>query len=164
MKIRRQKYKRNRIKGMNQYNAARAAGYSESYSRTHSDKIEKAIKSDICDAFEQAGVTDKAIVKHAIEGLKADKVISCNVYIKHEDNAPDEEMKEATGTTKDFIDVPDWGNRHKYFNTICEMTSRIKHKIEHTRLPGQGETKIIIVSDKNGSKNRFKTIPDTISL
>ncbi len=59
MNIRQQKYKANRLAGMNQYNAARAAGYSESMSRTHNDRLERAMKGDIVNALEQAGITDK---------------------------------------------------------------------------------------------------------
>ena len=59
MNIRQQKYKANRIAGMNQYNAARAAGYSETTSRNHSDRLERVMKGDIQDALEQAGITDK---------------------------------------------------------------------------------------------------------
>lgn len=59
MNIRLQKYKQNRLKGMNQYNAARAAGFSESYSRTRTHKIEESIKIDIENALERAGITEK---------------------------------------------------------------------------------------------------------
>lgn len=63
MNLRQKRYKYNRMRGMNQYNAAKAAGYSESYSRTHNDRIERATKSDILDALEQAGITDKFIAE-----------------------------------------------------------------------------------------------------
>jgi hypothetical protein len=114
MNIRQAKYKKNRLAGMNQYNAARAAGYSEAYSRNA--KPEKIVKGCMADAFEQAGLTDKAIVAHALEGLIASKTVSAVGG------------KDAGAGTFDFIDVPDWGNRHKYFETILKLTERMKEK------------------------------------
>lgn len=151
--IRQQKYKANRIAGMNKYNAARSAKYSESYSRDHADKIEKSVIVGIRDAFEQAGLTDKVIVDHALKGLEANKVIAANII-----------YGDADEKTNDFIDVPDWANRHKYLNTICEITGMIRHKVEHSGIPKPGETKIYIISDKNGSKNKTERIPNEISL
>jgi hypothetical protein len=121
MNIRQQLYKKNRLAGMNEYNSARAAGYSEAYSRNA--RPEKVVKGCLADAFEQAGLTDKALIAHANAGMNANKVISCNVI------APNgEAMSDAHGTTKDFIDVPDWGNRHKYFETVLKLTDRMKEK------------------------------------
>jgi hypothetical protein len=126
MNDRQQKYKKNRLLGMNQVNAARAAGYSEKYSR-QACRIERSVKVSMADAFERAGLTDKAIVAHALEGLNASKVISCNVI------APDGEgMKDANSMTKDFVDVPDWQSRHKYFETILKLTELLKEKFEVT--------------------------------
>jgi len=108
---------------MNQYNAARAAGYSHNYANKGGGRIEKLGKVGMAEAFEQAGLTDRALIIHANEGLNATKVISCNVI------APSGEgMSDAHGTTKDFIDVPDWGNRHKYFETVLKLTDRMKEK------------------------------------
>lgn len=102
-------------------NAAVAAGYSENYARAKAYKIERLVKVGMADAFERAGLTDKAIVSHAIEGLNANKVISCNVI------APNGEgMKEANSMTKDFVDVPDWQARHKYFETILKLTDKLR--------------------------------------
>ena len=58
MRDRLTKYKANRISGMSQYNAARAAGYSEKYSK-QACRIDKLVKDSIIDALEQAGLTDK---------------------------------------------------------------------------------------------------------
>ncbi len=123
-------------------------------------KLKPVHESDIIDIFEQAGLTDQAIVKHAQEGLNANKVISCNVIAKD-----GEGMKDANSMTKDFVDVPDWNARHKYFNTVMEMTDRIKHKVEHTNIGG--DTKIYIISNKEdnaGIKGNANRLPDQISI
>lgn len=58
MNIRQEKYKSNRLLGMTQYAAARAAGYSETRSR-QACRIEKLVKASIIEELEIAGVTDK---------------------------------------------------------------------------------------------------------
>ena len=115
MNIRLQKYKANRLLGMNIYNSARAAGYSHAYAKKA--KPEKVAKGSLTDAFEQAGLTDKAIVAHALQGLCANKVISANII--HGD---------ADEKTNDFIDVPDWAARHKYYETILKLTDKLRDK------------------------------------
>jgi hypothetical protein len=97
MNIRLQKYKANRLAGMNQYNAARAAGYSHNYANKGGKRIEDLGKVGLEDAFEQAGLTDNAIIKHALEGLN------------------------ATRNGK-----PDWAVRHRYYTTILELKGKIQ--------------------------------------
>ncbi len=115
MNVRLQKYKANRMLGMSIYNAARAAGYSHYYARKA--RPEQVAKVSMMDAFEQAGLTDKAIVGHGLQGLCANKVISANII--HGD---------ADEKTNDFIDVPDWANRHRYYETILKLTDRLRDK------------------------------------
>ena len=57
--LRQMKYRANRIAGMNQYNSARAAGYSEQYSLKQTRKIGTVVKSSILNELERAGLTDK---------------------------------------------------------------------------------------------------------
>lgn len=120
MNIRQQKYKSNRIAGMNQYNAARAAGYSEKYSR-QACRLDKLVTVSMADAFEQAGLTDKVIVQHALEGLMATKHIQgMRIKVGGEDE----------GLSAASVEVPDWASRHKYFETISKMTNRLKEKLD----------------------------------
>ncbi len=113
MDLRLQKYKKNRLKGMNKYNAARAAGYSISYSK-RACKIEEQIKEDLRDVFEQRGLTDQAIVDFAIEGMY--------------------QAKKLFG--KEGVEYPDWQAKHKFFESICKITDRLKEKHEHTGKDG----------------------------
>lgn len=124
MNLRLQKYKKNRMLGMGIVNAARAAGYSESYATKKSFRIERQAKVGLADAFERAGLTDKAIVEHALEGLKAMKVVNADVY-KDSEGEIDKEKSALR-------EVNDWGSRHKYFESICKMTDRIRDKVELT--------------------------------
>lgn len=154
-----QQYKKNRIAGMNQYNAARAAGYSESMARTHSIDLERRVQTRISDAFERAGLTDKAIVRHALDGLEANKVISAVVVHRktRATSLADGELFDANEKTNDFIEVPDWASRHKYLNTICELTERIKKRVEHSGKIDAGETKIIIVTQGDNARTPDRT-------
>lgn len=138
--IRLQKYKKNRIAGMNRYNAARAAGYSESYADKCAKKLEAQIETDLRNAFERRGWTDKAIVEYAMEALQAMRLQACDVIVRKEDGklVPNE-------NSNDFIEIPDWNARHKFFATIMELTSRIKTKVEHSGKIDGPEQRIIIV-------------------
>jgi phage terminase small subunit len=71
--IRLQKYKKNRISGMNCYNAARAAGYSEATAKSHTKDLEK--QCHIKDALEQRGLTDKYLAGRILELIEATDVI-----------------------------------------------------------------------------------------
>jgi len=118
MDIRHHKYKHNRLLGMSQSNAARAAGYSERYSRRKAHRIEKLLSGSIKEALERAGMTDKVLAQHAVEGLNAMKVVSAVIV-----------GKDATDKTDDFIEVPDWTARHKYYETILRVTGRLSNSV-----------------------------------
>lgn len=123
MDIRLQEYKKNRLKGLGIEASAVKAGFSVSYARSKSWKIEEKANISLKESFARRGLTDEKLIEHALAGLEANKVISCNVI-----SPSGEGMSDAHGTTKDFIDVPDWANRHKYFQTILELTKRIDNK------------------------------------
>ena len=169
MNIYQQKYKRNRLLGMNQYNAARAAGYSETTSRTHSDRIERAIKGDLRDAFEQAGLTDKAIVAHALSGLNALKLQSCNIYVsKPNAESVDADKLIINKNSDDFVEIEDWNARHKYFETILKLTERLMDKVLHSGHVGGGEARIYIINgakeDNGRSISNAQRLPEKISI
>lgn len=112
---------------MNQYNAARAAGYSETTSR-RACTIEQSVKISMADSFEQAGLTDKAIVAHALQGLNAMKLQSCNILVSKAmaSESVDADSLVINKNSNDFIEVEDWNARHKYFETILKLTDRLK--------------------------------------
>jgi phage terminase small subunit len=58
---------------MNKYNAARAAGFSESTAKVHTKELEERAK--IADVLERQGLTDNVLVKKHRELLEAAKVI-----------------------------------------------------------------------------------------
>lgn len=114
MSIRQRLYRKYRIEGMNKKAAALKAGYSYSTATTDTKKLDKNVNMD--EWLQQAGLTDKALSVHAREGLEATKVVSAIIV-----------GKDADEKTNDFIDVPDWSARHKYFETVCKLRGKLKN-------------------------------------
>ena len=132
MNIRLQKYKKNRLLGMNQVNAAIAAGYSEKYAK-QACRIERLVKVSLANAFERAGFTDKAIVVYAQEGMKAMKLQSCNIYIsKPNPESIDADKLIINKNSNDFVEVEDWTARHKFFETSLKLIDKLREKVEHS--------------------------------
>jgi len=128
LNVRLQTYRKNRMLGMDIYNSAIAAGYSHGTASEGYRKFKSAEQGGLREVFHRKGLTDEALADHALKGLEANKVISCNVIA-----LDGESMKDAHSMTKDFIDVPDWMARHKYLQVICELTGRLdKTEIKQT--------------------------------
>lgn len=106
MNIRLQKYKKNRLKGMNGYNAAIAAGFSQNYAK-QACRIDKLVKDSMADVLEQAGLTDKFLAKYLKKGLRAKKLYG-----------------------KKGIKYADWGARHRFFETGLKMADKLKADVE----------------------------------
>lgn len=100
--LRQRKYFANRFNGMNQYKAARSAGYSETYARDHANKIEMSVKVGMATLLERAGLTDKLLAEYSMKGLEAIKFYG-----------------------NDLIEHPDWMARHKFFVLILKLTGRL---------------------------------------
>jgi predicted transcriptional regulator len=76
---------------------------------------------DLLQKFLDSEKLEKALIEVGIDGLKANKVISCNVV------APDGEgMKDANSMTKDFVDVPDHQSRHRFWHDLLVAKGKLK--------------------------------------
>ena len=96
-------YRINRFKGMNQYNAARAAGYSHGTATKHGARIERAGRVGMKDLMEQAGLTDKFLIEYAMKGLEATRLYGA-----------------------DCVEHADWAARNKFFRDILELEEKIQ--------------------------------------
>lgn len=121
------KYRRNRLLGMNVYNAARAAGYSESMARGKACRLDKSAKVSMEDALDRAGLTDAAISQELARIAKgATRLHACDVYVQ----------KEADGSFKinensnDFIEIPDEQARVKALELAAKLKGRLLNKVE----------------------------------
>jgi hypothetical protein len=128
--LKRQAYRKNRISGMDKYNAARAAGYSHYTAIKAGEVIEPKI--DFTDVLIQAGATDKALADTLVEAMDAYKVISCNIMIDKDLNVKN---KDANGETNDFIEVKDWQTRLAAVKQLCEL-----RKLTNAKTNGSGPT------------------------
>lgn len=95
-------YRLNRLKGMNQYNAARAAGYSHITATKAGARLERAGRVGLKDLMEQAGLTDKFLIDYAYKGLEATKLFGAEA-----------------------IEHADWVAREKFFARILELEEKI---------------------------------------
>lgn len=63
--------------------------------------------------MEMLGITDKALQSKLQEGLDANRVIGVN-------------GKDATASTDNFVEVPDYSTRHKYLTTALTLKKRLE--------------------------------------
>jgi phage terminase small subunit len=135
MNIRLQKYKKNRLSGMNQYNAALAAGYSKSYARHHNDLIEDS--ADIKDVLDRAGLTDTYLAKKHLQLIEAKKVIGYLHQYKKATNGDIEKVEPDEVISNEFLDVDDSGIQLKALELAYKLKEKLKDKVEHS-----GELKV----------------------
>lgn len=149
MDIRLQKYKKNRMLGMNKYNAAIAAGFSESTAKARGKDLDKRAK--ISDILERHGLTDKALVSKLSELLEASEFIF---------------KKNINGKTEIIGDMdyytPAWATRTKALELALKLKDLLRDKVEHLGEIKTGETRIVIIQPKEvnaGTNSRTETVP-----
>lgn len=85
--LRRAKYRANRLLGMNCYQAARQAGYSEATARHHGYKIERVENVSIAQALEDAGATNKIMARELVRvATSAMKRQRCTFEVKQDED------------------------------------------------------------------------------
>lgn len=77
-------------------------------------------KLDYTSFMEEAGITDKLLQGKILEGLESTRAVSAIVG------------SGATGKTTDWIDVPDYGIRHKYLETALKLKRRLIDRTDIT--------------------------------
>ena len=88
-------------------------------------------KLDYTEFLEAAGITDDLLQKKILEGLDADRTVSAV-----------NTGKNATASSSDFVDVPDFMARHKYLETALKLKKRLIERIDHTTLGKEMPTPI----------------------
>jgi len=130
LSIRERKFIKGLAAGLTPTEAMRQAGYSEATSIAKAGlKVkESRVQASIQEMMEKRGLTKDKLLDKLNEGLDATKVISANVVA-----TGGEGMADAHGTTKDFIEVPDFMARHKYVDTSLKLGDHYPtEKVEHS--------------------------------
>lgn len=124
MNTRQQLYKKYRLQGMSKYAAARKAGYSHSTAK-QATRIEDAI--DMPTWLEMEGLTDAKLAEHAKQGLNATKIVGyLHQYKRKGKRGKLEKIQPDEIVSNEFIEVPDWSVRHRYFETILKLSGKLK--------------------------------------
>lgn len=114
------------------------------------------MKDELKDILEQKGYTDKKIIEFIEAGLAAQKPVG--------------ELLKM---------FPDWAIRHKYLETLLQLTDRLKSKFESA--PAGGGTKVVVIYPEgykpkestpqpqpqglsNGSTDQAQPVPSRISV
>ena len=157
LSLRQIKYRKNRLAGMNIYAAARAAGYSENYSRNHaSTKLNRIVKNSIIEELEMAGATDQLQARKLLEiALNATKQQSATFEVQ-EGETGDLEIRNDVR-----VEVPDYAVRLKGWETIAKIKKQIVTsmaavipEMEFTRLS------IVVEREKKDENPRKDNGPD----
>ena len=126
------------------------AGYSENTADDQTAEVlgNPRVRTAMQEAMVKDGVDENRLTKIISEGLDATKVISAMVV------APSGEgMKDAGGTTKDFIEVPDYIARHKFLETALELRGDYPDKKSKLEVTGSFESWLRKIKDrKQGEK------------
>jgi len=96
--------------------AMKASGFSKAYAESGKLAKTKTWKQ-LLDQY----LPDDLLAQKAREGLDANRVISAI-----------NTGKDITGTTSDFIEVPDLATRHRYLETSLKMQNKLTEKIDVT--------------------------------
>lgn len=156
--IRLQKYKKNRLNGMLPEESMVNAGFSPSYARSKAWRMDRKANVSLKVSFGRAGLTDGKLVQFAMEGLNANKVISANII-----SSSGEGMADANSSTRDFIDVPDWLVRHKFFESICRLTGRMAPDGARGNQSPDGAKIIIVYPPSHNEPTRAPTVIEIVS-
>ena len=117
--IRLQKYKKNRMAGMSKYNAAIAAGYSETTATARGKDLDARAK--IGDVLERAGLTDRVLAGKVLELIEASDFI-----FKRDQSG----RSEIIGDIKLY--EPNWSARAKGLDLALRLKDLLKDKVEHS--------------------------------
>ncbi len=104
--------------GLNQTALAKQEGVTPS---AINQRLQRKPVRDLIQKFLDSPKLDKALIAGAVDGLRADKDISCNIIAQN-----GEGLKDANSMTKDFVKVPDYNARHKYWHDLLVAKGKLK--------------------------------------
>lgn len=143
---------------MNQYNAARSAGYAHNTAIKACNNLEPKIKIE--DYLERAGLTDKALAAFLFELFSANKVVGYLHAYKKGEKGRIEEISPDEKISNEFLEVPDYMIRLKASELVLKIKGYLKDKIEHSGKIEGGQPIIIMIPKERQEEydNRLKGI------
>jgi len=126
----------------------RAAGYSDRTARTPKKLTESKGWEELLEEY----LPDDYLMKGLQEGTKANKQLALNPIFKKD--APTSQSAHELPQSKggNFIEVPDFAVRHKYFETSLKIKGKL---IEKRDITSDGEKlegiQVMIVEDKSAA-------------
>lgn len=136
-----EKYKANRLAGMNRYQSAKLAGYSETYARAQTKRIDRLANIGIMQALENAGATT-TIMAQELVGIarNAMKRESCTIEIRQDGD-------EITVDDKAVQVVPDLHLRKATWELIAKLKKQLSSSAVITDKPFK---RLVIVVENDG--------------
>jgi len=108
---------------------------------------ENLTKLDFSDFLEEAGITDKLLQEKIMEGLDSTRTVSAV-----------NTSKNATASSTDFVDVPDFMARHKYLETALKLKRKL---VERTDVTSGGKPIPILTNNALSTDQCNKETPTT---
>lgn len=143
---------------MNKYNAARAAGYSETTSKSHTKDLDARVAMP--DVLDRAGLTDTFLAQKLTELICASKVVGYLHNYKKSDKGGTEKIAPDEVVSNEFIDVPDWSARAKGMELALKLKGQLRDKVEHDVKIAYTEMKRIIIETKPMDLNLGEEVPN----
>lgn len=132
--LRQFKYKKNRLLGMTQRDAAFAAGYSRLYSAHAASRVERLVKVSIMAELDRAGVTDRVLARKLAQKLESKRPFSAKIVLKENGDL----VREESG----MIQVDDNIAQIK----AVELAAKLKkHLRDSDDLPSGSVSQIVII-------------------
>lgn len=128
MNIRQQKYKKNRIAGMNAYNAAISAGYAHAYAVHATERIDPKLTS-LNNYLERVGLTDKVLAQKLSQLTDATKVIGYLHQYQRGDKGRIEKISPQEVISNEFIETPDNQIRLKALELLAKLKQHLSDKV-----------------------------------
>lgn len=126
-------YIKNKLSGMSDNQAALKAGYPKYMAKKAAERIETYdVKRRMMKIMDEAGLTDESLVEHLRKGLN--------------------EASKIQGTGDNFVELPDYGVRHKYLETAAEWRGITGSDKSQDKEPIQ-----ILIVDYEPDKNKPTT-------
>ena len=111
--------------------AMRDAGYSNETAKNPRNLTKSKSWEELLEEY----FPDDKLARVGDEGLDATRTISATVLVKSDN--PNVKTKQANARDVDFIDVPDYQTRHKYYDTALKLKQKYPPEKKDVYIKGE---------------------------